>query len=55
MENVYTGKDVNLWKFPSPKWHDLDGGRYIGTGSATITRDPDRGLGQFWDLPGHGP
>ena len=47
MENVYTGKDVNLWKFPSPKWHDLDGGRYIGTGSATITRDPDHGWVNF--------
>jgi len=47
MENVYTGKDVNLWKFPSPKWHNLDGGRYIGTGSATITRDPDEGWVNF--------
>lgn len=43
MENIYTGDEVNLFKFPVPKWHELDGGRYIGTGSATVTRDPDSG------------
>jgi 4-hydroxy-3-polyprenylbenzoate decarboxylase len=43
MENVDEGKDVNLFKFPTPKWHELDGGRYIGTGSVDITRDPDSG------------
>lgn len=43
MENVYSGKDINMWKFPTPKWHELDGGRYIGTGSVDITRDPDDG------------
>jgi UbiD family decarboxylase len=42
-ENILTGDDVNLFKFPTPKWHELDGGRYIGTGSMTITRDPDEG------------
>ena len=43
MENVFSGKDINMWKFPTPKWHELDGGRYIGTGSVDITRDPDEG------------
>jgi len=43
MENVVTGDDINLWKFPVPRWHDKDGGRYIGTGIVTITRDPDEG------------
>jgi UbiD family decarboxylase len=43
MENVFEGKDINMWKFPTPKWHELDGGRYIGTGSVDITRDPDDG------------
>ncbi len=43
MENVFRGKDINMWKFPTPKWHELDGGRYIGTGSVDITRDPDEG------------
>ena len=40
-ENVLTGKDIDLTKFPSPRWHLLDGGRYIGTGCMVITRDPD--------------
>jgi len=40
-ENVREGKDVNLFEFPVPKWHDLDGGRYIGTANLVITRDPE--------------
>lgn len=43
MENVITGDDIDILKFPVPKWHELDGGRYIGTGDAIITRDPDEG------------
>lgn len=42
-ENVHTGKDIDLFEFPTPKWHELDGGRYIGTGSMVIQRDPDEG------------
>lgn len=43
MENVFEGKAIDMLKFPTPKWHELDGGRYIGTGSVDITRDPDDG------------
>lgn len=43
-ENLKKGKDVNVLEFPTPKWHERDGGRFIGTGSAVITRDPDTGL-----------
>lgn len=43
MENVLRGGDVDVFKFPTPKWHEHDGGRYIGTGSVDITRDPDEG------------
>jgi 4-hydroxy-3-polyprenylbenzoate decarboxylase len=43
MENVQEGDEVDVLKFPTPKWHELDGGRYIGTGSSDITRDPDTG------------
>jgi UbiD family decarboxylase len=46
-ENTITGDDVDLWKFPTPKWHEGDGGRYLGTGSAVITRDPDTGEVHF--------
>jgi UbiD family decarboxylase len=43
LENVMTGDDIDVTKFPTPKWHEPDGGRYIGTGSFNITRDPDEG------------
>jgi UbiD family decarboxylase len=42
-ENVLTGEEVDLSMFPTPKWHEHDGGRYIGTGVITITQDPDEG------------
>jgi 4-hydroxy-3-polyprenylbenzoate decarboxylase len=40
-ENVMRGGDVDVLKFPAPIWHDKDGGRYIGTGTYSITRDPE--------------
>jgi len=43
LENVVTGDDVDVTQFPTPHWHEEDGGRYIGTGSYNITRDPDNG------------
>ncbi|MBI3091662.1 MAG: UbiD family decarboxylase [Candidatus Tectomicrobia bacterium] len=42
-ENVQTGEDVNVLAFPVPRWHELDGGRYIGTACCVVTRDPDEG------------
>ncbi len=44
LENRFYGSDVNLLKFPVPKWHEHDGGRYLGTGCVVITRDPDTGV-----------
>ncbi len=43
LEHVSRGDEVDLLKFPAPLWHEHDGGRYIGTGSVDITRDPDEG------------
>ena len=43
LENVLTGEDIDVTKFPSPVWHEKDGGRYIGTGTYSITRDPEEG------------
>jgi 4-hydroxy-3-polyprenylbenzoate decarboxylase len=42
-ENVVGGRDVDLSRFPAPLWHEHDGGRYIGTGVAVVTSDPDTG------------
>jgi len=42
-ENVLKGPGVDLLSFPAPLWHPQDGGRYIGTGCAVVTRDPDTG------------
>jgi len=43
LENVLAGEAIDIWQFPAPKWHEHDGGRYLGTGDAVITRDPDDG------------
>jgi len=39
LENLQTEPDV--FAFPAPLWHELDGGRYIGTGCSVVTRDLD--------------
>ncbi len=43
LENRLTGEAIDVTKFPSPRHHELDGGRYIGTGHTVILRDPDTG------------
>ena len=42
-ENILKGKDIDLFEFPVPKWHRLDGGRYINTMQGSVTRDPVSG------------
>jgi UbiD family decarboxylase len=39
LENV--DQEPDLRKFPSPLWHEMDGGPYIGTGCSVVTRDLD--------------
>ncbi len=41
LENIMSGDDVDLFAFPSPLWHEKDGGRYIGTGCMVVTKDLD--------------
>jgi UbiD family decarboxylase len=41
LDNVLTGDEVDLLAFPSPLWHEKDGGRYIGTGCCVVTKDLD--------------
>lgn len=43
MEEVQTGNEIDLYKFPVPHIAEKDGGRYIGTNDAIIMRDPDDG------------
>lgn len=43
LENTDKGDKIDFFKFPVPKWFIQDGGRYIGTADAIITRDMDNG------------
>ena len=46
-ENVLTGNQINMHDFPAPKWHEDDGGKFIGTGCLVIMKDPDSGWVNF--------
>src|SRR5436853_141042 len=35
--------DIDRLRFPTPQWHEADGGRYIGTAALNIMQDPDEG------------
>jgi UbiD family decarboxylase len=41
MQNVFQGDAVDVLRFPVPRYHASDGGRYIGTGDTLISRDPE--------------
>lgn len=43
-ENIVTAHRLDLAELPVPHWHYLDGGRYINTFGAVVTRDPDDGV-----------
>ncbi len=40
LENVMEGGSVDLTRFPTPIWHEKDGGPYLGTGCSVITGEP---------------
>ena len=40
-ENIVRGDKVNVNLFPAGKWHEHDGGKYIGTEVIIINKDPD--------------
>lgn len=40
-KNLLEANDLDLLKFPAPRWNELDGGRFLGTGCAVILKDPD--------------
>lgn len=43
-ENVLLGDEIDLGIFPAPKWHPMDGGRFIGTLGCCVTKDPDTNI-----------
>ncbi len=42
-QNMETGDDIDITRFPAPHMWPRDGGKYIGTGDAVITKDPHTG------------
>jgi 4-hydroxy-3-polyprenylbenzoate decarboxylase len=44
LENVEENGSVDMFKFPVPRWHENDGGRYLGTAHLVVTRDPETGV-----------
>jgi 4-hydroxy-3-polyprenylbenzoate decarboxylase len=43
LENVSTGDAIDILAIPTPRWHEHDGGHYIGTGCMVVMKDPDTG------------
>ncbi len=43
LDNIQTGNEVDLFKFPVPQWLEADGGRYIGVHDTVIMKDPEEG------------
>lgn len=42
-DHVLKGNAIDLGDFPAPRWHQLDGGRFIDTYCGVVTRDPETG------------
>jgi phenyl-phosphate phosphatase/carboxylase subunit beta len=42
-ENKMAGDQVDLFKFPAPKFFPKDGGRFFGTAHFVVTKDPETG------------
>lgn len=42
-ENIVEGDKIDTFAFPSPKFYELDGGRYFGTAVFMAVQDPDTG------------
>ena len=43
MENVYEGKDIELFSLPVPRWHEERWRPVLGTAHVVISRDIDEG------------
>ncbi len=52
LDNVLSGKDVNIEKIPTPVWHEHDGGPYHRHGVPCGDEGPGLRLGELRHLPG---
>src|SRR5690348_1342415 len=43
LENVFSDDQIDMLKIPTPRWHEDDGGYYMGTGGMVIMKDPESG------------
>ena len=57
LENVTHRQGRRHPKIPTPRWHEHDGGYYIGTGCMVIMKDPDTGWINYgaYRVQSHGP
>ncbi len=42
-EHIIWADELDLFQLPVPRWHYRDGGRYVITAGATVSRDPETG------------
>ncbi len=52
-EVIIRGDDIDIFFIPTPHWHELDGGQYLGTTAGIITRDPHHWIFEYGLVPGH--
>lgn len=43
-DEIHYGDEIDLFEIPTPWWHELDGGPYLGTSAGVITRDAETGI-----------
>jgi len=57
LENVTQDGAVDITRIPTPKWHEHDGGNFIGTGCMVVMKDPDSGWINFgtYRVQSHAP
>ncbi|RAI42538.1 UbiD family decarboxylase [Rhodoplanes roseus] len=57
LENVLEGDAADITTIPTPVWHELDGGPFIGTACLVIMKDPDSGWinSGTYRVQSHGP
>ena len=57
MENCAEGAGVDIGRIPTPRWHEHDGGYFIGTGCMVVMKDPDSGWINYgaYRVQAHGP